>query len=160
MATKTQVVFDCSDPDRLARFWAEALHYKPQDPPAGFATWEAALKAWNVPREEWNSASAIVDPEGRGPRIYFQQMDTPKPGKNRLHLDLNASGGTSVPFETRKAQVNKEVDRLLKLGAAKQKAWVEAPGDPSGEGRDAAEVGHGEYWVVMLDPEGNEFCVQ
>jgi len=96
MATKTQVVFDCADPDRLARFWAEALHYKMQDPPAGFASWEAALRAWKVPEEEWNSASAIVDPEGRGPRIYFQRMDTPKPGKNRLHLDLNASNGTTA----------------------------------------------------------------
>jgi len=151
MATKTQVVFDCADPDRLARFWAEALHYKMQDPPAGFASWEAALRAWKVPEEEWNSASAIVDPEGRGPRIYFQRMDTPKPGKNRLHLDLNASNGTTVPFETRKAQVDSEVERLLKIGATKQRAWDEPP-------RSKAEPG--EYWVVLQDPEGNEFCVQ
>jgi hypothetical protein len=150
-ATKTQVVFDCADPDRLALFWKEALHYKVQDPPAGFATWEAALKAWNVPEEEWNSASAIVDPEGRGPRIFFQQMDTPKPGKNRLHLDLNVSGGYAASPKTRRLQVDKEVDRLLGLGATKQKVWDEPPrseGEPD------------EYWVVLQDPEGNEFCVQ
>jgi hypothetical protein len=151
MATKTQIVFDTPDPDRLARFWAEALHYKLQDPPAGFATWQDALRAMKVPEEEWNSARAIVDPEGRGPRIYFQQMDTPKPGKNRLHLDLNASGGSSVPLETRKKQINEEVDRLLGLGATKQKSW-ELPW--------RSEVEAGEYWVVMLDPDGNEFCVQ
>jgi len=151
MGTKTQIVFDTRDPDGLSRFWAEALHYKLQDPPSGFASWEAALKAWKVPEEEWNSTSAIVDPDGRGPRILFQQMDTPKPGKNRLHLDLNASGGMAVPRETRKAQVNKEVDRLLKLGATKQKVWDEPP-------RSKGEPG--EYWVVLQDPEGNEFCVQ
>ena len=151
MATKTQIVFDCADPDRLARFWSEALHYKVQDPPHGFATWQAALKAWNVPEEEWNSASAIVDPDGHGPRIYFQQMDTPKLGKNRLHLDLNASGGPAIPLESRKAQVNREVDRLLRLGANKQKAWDVPP---------SSNAAPGEYWVVMQDPEGNEFCVQ
>ena len=151
MATKTQIVFDCTDPDRLAKFWAEALHYKLQDPPAGFATWESALKAWNVPKEEWNSASAIVDPEGRGPRIYFQQMDTPKPGKNRLHFDLNVTGGPAVSLSTRKSQVDQEVDRILGLGATKQKVWDVPP-------RSKAELG--EYWVVMQDPEGNEFCVQ
>ena len=151
MGTTTQIVFDTTDPERLARFWAQALHYKLQDPPAGFATWEAALKAWKVPEEEWNETSAIVDPDGRGPRILFQQMDTPKPVKNRLHLDLNASAGMAVPRETRKAQVNKEVDRLLKLGATKQKVWDEPP---------RSEQEPGEYWVVLQDPEGNEFCVQ
>jgi len=151
MGTKTQIVFDTRDPDGLSRFWAEALHYKRQDPPRGFASWEAALKAWKVPEEEWNLTSAIVDPDGRGPRILFQQMDTPKPAKNRLHLDLNASGGMAVPPETRKAQVNKEVDRLLKLGATKQEVWDEPP---------RSEEEPEEYWVVLQDPEGNEFCVQ
>ncbi len=144
MGTKVQVVFDCADPDGLARFWAAALHYKLQDPPKGYDSWEAALTAFGIPKEEWNSASAIVDPEGAGPRIYFQQMDTPKPGKNRVHLDVNASSGPSVPLELRKEQVGAETDRLIGLGATKQQAWEEPGG----------------YWVVMLDPEGNEFCVQ
>src|SRR5439155_25935862 len=108
MGTKTQIVFDTADPDRLARFWSEALHYKVQDPPAGFATREAALKAWNVPEEEWHSTSAIVDPEGRRPRILFQQMDTPKPGQNRLHLDLNVSGGSRGPTKSCKSQGDRE----------------------------------------------------
>src|SRR3989440_265078 len=151
MGTSTQIVFDTVDPDRLARFWAEALHYKLQDPPTGFASWPAWLKAQGIPESEWNSASAIVDPDGKGPRIYFQQMDTPKLGKNRLHIDLNASGGPAVPIEARKAQVNKEVDRLLRLGASKQKAW-DVPA--------SSNAAPGEYWVVLQDPEGNEFCVQ
>lgn len=144
MATAVQIVFDCRDPASLSEFYATALHYKLQDPPEGFSSWEEALKTWDVPEEEWNSASAIVDPEGRGPRIYFQQMDTPKLGKNRVHLDLNVSGGPKVPLEERKKRVDAEVDRLLELHATKQRAWEE----------------DGEYWVVMLDPDRNEFCVQ
>src|SRR5688500_1647921 len=74
MATAIQVVFDCADPGRIAAFWAEALHYKLQDPPEGYASWPEFLTAIGVPEDEFNSASAVVDPEGRGPRIYFQQV--------------------------------------------------------------------------------------
>lgn len=144
MATGVQIVFDCPDPAALSEFYAAALHYKLQDPPEEFSSWEEALEAWGVPEEEWNSASAIVDPEGRGPRLYFQQIDTPKLGKNRVHLDMNASGGSKVPLEKQRRQVDEEVDRLVKRGAVEQRAWEEA----------------GQYWVVMLDPDGNEFCVQ
>lgn len=84
-------------------------------------------------------------PEGKGPRVYLQQMDTPKLGKNRLHIDINASGGLRVPLDRRKEQVDKEVERLVTLGATKHHELDE---------------GRGEYCVVMLDPEGNEFCVQ
>jgi len=138
------VVFDCRDPDGLSKFYAEALHYKLQDPPEGFRSWEDALKAWKIPEEDWESTSAIVDPEGKGPRVFFQQMDTPKPGKNRVHLDLNASAGPRATLQDRKVQVRAEVERLVKLGAKEQREWEE----------------RGDYWVVMLDPEGNEFCVQ
>lgn len=144
MATSIQIVFDTADPDRLATFWAAALHYKKQDPPAGYASWEEFLKARGVPEEEWNSASAIVDPDGTGPRLYFQQLDTPKTGKNRIHLDINAGGGGTVPLEKRKERIREEVERLLGLGASRQRVWEEP----------------GEYWVVLQDPEGNEFCVQ
>jgi hypothetical protein len=139
-----QIVFDSSNPSSLSKFYAGALHYKLQDPPSGFQSWEAFLKAQGIPEEEWDNASAIVDPEGKGPRIYFQQTDTPKLGKNRLHIDINASDGSSAPLAKRIEQVNSDVERLLLLGARKQ--------------RELSEMG--EYCVVMLDPEGNEFCVQ
>ena len=144
MATSIQIVFDCSDPKRQAAFWAAALHYKLQDPPEGFASWEAFLRMQGVPKADWNSTSAVVDPEGKGPRIFFQRMPTPKPGKNRLHIDINAGGGTAATAEERGRCVAAEVARLVKLGATMQKEWHE----------------DGENWVVMLDPEGNEFCVQ
>ena len=35
-----QLVIDCTDPDKLARFWAEALGYVFETPPEGFATWD------------------------------------------------------------------------------------------------------------------------
>ncbi len=154
MATSIQVVFDCADPDRLARFWAGALHCVIQPPPAGYGSWDAFLEATHVPREDWNAASAVVDPEGKGPRLYFQQMDTPKPAKNRLHLDLNVGGGGKVPLEERKAKVEAEVTRLLGLGATLLVPWEEQV-----RGLQPWEA-QGEYWVVMADPEGNEFCVQ
>jgi len=144
MATSFQVVFDCAHPDRLAAFWADALHYREQPPPEGYANWQEFLAALNVPREEWGSASAIVDPDGVGPRIYFQRIAEPKRVKNRVHLDLNAGGGRSVSADERRRRVEAEVERLIGLGATQVRV---------GES-------HGEYWVVMQDPEGNEFCVQ
>jgi catechol 2,3-dioxygenase-like lactoylglutathione lyase family enzyme len=145
MATSIQVVLDCADPDRLARFWAEALGYKLQDPPQGFATWDDFLREQGVPESEWNSASAVVDPDGAGPRIYFQKVPESKVVKNRVHLDLSVSAGSRVPLEERQRAVDAEVQRLSGLGAT-----VFRPGS----------VERGEYWVVMQDPEGNEFCVQ
>ncbi len=145
MATSIQLVFDTADPDRMAHFWAEALGYELQAPPPGYETWEAFLRAQDVPEERWNDASAIVDPDGRGPRIFFQRVPEPKTAKNRLHMDLNVSGPRGTALEERKARVGEEVARLTALGAS--------------DGRGPMEK-LGEYWVRMNDPEGNEFCIQ
>ena len=98
MAFKLQVVFDCKDPAALAKFYAEALHYKRQDPPAGFPSWEAWLRKRGIPEHEWNSADAIVDPEGKGPRVYFQQMDT-----LRGSLNVNYPGLRPLPSLSHRA---------------------------------------------------------
>jgi Glyoxalase-like domain len=90
-------VFDCADPDRLARFWAQALGYKLQDPPQGHGTWESWLRDQGIPQERWNDANAVVDPDGRGPRIFFQRVPEAKTTKNRVHLDLNVTGGPAAP---------------------------------------------------------------
>ena len=144
MATPIQVTFDCADPDRLATFWATALGYKKQNPPPGYATWPEFLAAQGVPEDQWNAASAIVDPEGIGPRIYFQQVPEPKTVKNRVHLDVNVGGGRDTPDDERRGRVNAAVERLLGAGATRLRACAE----------------HGESWVIMQDPEGNEFCLQ
>jgi hypothetical protein len=143
MATGVQVVFDCADPNRLARFWAEALGYKLDDPPAGYQRWEDWLRDQGIPEERWNDASAVVDPDGAGPRIYFQRVPEPKTVKNRVHLDLNVTGGPSVPIEGRREQVEAEAERLTGIGATRLRAVEEL----------------GVYWVVLHDPEANEFCV-
>jgi hypothetical protein len=144
VAASIQVVMDCADPARLAAFWATALGYELQPPPEGFDSWEAFLTSVGVPESAWNSRSAIVDPDGTGPRLYFQQVPEPKSSKNRVHLDVNAGGGSDVSDEERRARVSAKVEELVTAGASIF--------------RDMEE--NGEHWVVMQDPEGNEFCVQ
>jgi hypothetical protein len=135
-----QVAIDCADPGALAQFWARALPgYQVQPPPPGFDSWDAFLEAQHVPKELWNSRSAIV---GDGPRLFFQQVPEPKTGKNRVHLDLHAGGGPSVPIDEQRANVRAAVARLEGLGAS----FVE----------EREELGV--VRAVMTDPEGNEFC--
>jgi hypothetical protein len=144
MATGIQLVFDTADPGAEARFWSEALHYKLDDPPPGFDTWEAFLTAQGIPEAEWNSASAITDPDGKGPRIYFQKVPEGKTAKNRMHMDLNVGGGRSASIEDRRRRVDAEAERLKALGATDSRGAMEQ---------------RGEYWIRMNDPEGNEFCL-
>ena len=144
MSVRVQVTFDSADPDSLARFWASALGYRLQDPPDGFATWEEFLRDAGVPEEEWNSASAIVDPDGVGPRLYFQRVPEGKTAKNRVHLDVNVGGGRDTPIEARKRTIEAAAARLEDEGATRVRPFEE----------------RGEFWMVMQDPEGNEFCLQ
>lgn len=145
MSLGVQIVYDCASPQMLSAFYAAILGYKVQAPPEGFATWESFLASIGVPEEEWDDGSAIVDPDGKGPRIYFQRMDTPKPAKNRLHIDVDASGGRSVPPEERRRRIDAEATRILGLGMGARKVQASEDGDW--------------YFVTMLDPEGNEFDV-
>jgi catechol 2,3-dioxygenase-like lactoylglutathione lyase family enzyme len=85
MATRIQVTIDCADPDRLARFWAEALGYRLQEPPDGFDSWQAYWVSRGLPPEEVEDGyDAIVDPDGVGPRIWFQPVPEGKVVKNPL----------------------------------------------------------------------------
>lgn len=143
MATQVQVAIDCVGPDRLAHFWAEALGYQLQPPPDGYANWEDFLVEMGIPEDEHDNASAIVDPEGIGPRLLFQRVPEPKTAKNRMHLDLNQVTHEMLPEEARRV-VDEAVDRLKDIGATELYRM------------DL----HGEYWVTMSDPEGNEFCLQ
>jgi Glyoxalase-like domain len=144
MATPIQVVFDCADPPLVARFWADALCYQLEGPPEPTDEWQAWLVEHSVPEDRWNDASAIIDPGGNGPRIYFQRVPEPKAVKNRLHLDVNAGGPPGTPPSDRRARVDETVQRLVASGATLV----------------AASTEHGEYCVTMLDPERNEFDVQ
>lgn len=143
MAIEFQVTFDCADPAALAAFWAEALHYELQPPPPGFANWDEALDAWGVPPERRNDRSAIVDPEGTGPRLFFQKVPEPKSAKNRVHLDLRSAVGAGP--EDRLPTLEAECERLVALGATPVQRF-----EPS-----AMDGG----FIVMRDPEGNELCL-
>lgn len=144
MGIPVQVTFDCGDPDRVAKFWALALDYKLQEPPPGFATWEDFAVANNIPEEEWSKSSAIVDPQGKGPRLYFQKVPEGKVVKNRVHLDVNVGGGEAVPVEEQRQRIYAKRDQLIGAGATVFKESEE----------------YGEFCIVMQDLEGNEFCLQ
>ena len=141
MSTEVQITFDCADPGALAEFWAEALGYQVQAPPEGFDSWDAALKAFGVPKSEWNSRSAIVA-DGR-PRIFFQRVPEGKTVKNRLHLDVRVPGTAG---DARMDVLEAEASRLEALGATR--AYRIEPEPP-------LDFGH----ITMHDPEGNEFCL-
>ena len=137
MATPVQMTFDCSDPDALASFWAEALGYRKD------WEWDEPTVRWmregGLPEDQMGSRAAVSDPDGRGPRLFFQRVPEPKAGKNRLHLDLNVGP----------ERIDEEVARLGRLGATVVREVDEAYGPiPS------------QRWVTMADPEGNEFCVE
>jgi hypothetical protein len=144
MARDVQITFDCDDPAALAAFWAEALHSQVQPPPEGFDSWDHALETWGVPPEHRNDASAVVDPNGIVPRLFFQRVPEGKQAKNRVHLDVRAAPGTIG--DERMAALEAEADRLVARGATRLRRHE--PGPPM-------SAGH----IVMADPEGNEFCL-
>ena len=146
MATQIQVTIDCADPGRQARFWADALGYRLEEPPDGFASWQDYWVSRGLPPEEVEDGyDSIVDPDGVRPRIWFQPVPEPKVVKNRVHLDLGVSGGRQVPLATRRRRVDAEAERLVAAGATRLRVLSEEAVD--------------HYAVVMADPEGNEFCL-
>jgi 4a-hydroxytetrahydrobiopterin dehydratase len=104
-----EVAIDANDPQRLRRFWKAALGYVEQTTPEG--------------------AVDLVDPAGRRPTIWFQQVPEPKTVKNRLHLDLHITAAERAAL----------TQQLTALGGA---VIQEHP-----------------RFTVMADPEGNELCL-
>ncbi len=112
MTTEIGVTFDCAHPKVMATYWAQTLGYVEEGTDAEYA--------------------AIIDSEGRRPRILFMRVPEPKVVKNRIHLDLHV------------ADMQVQVERLLTLGGKRFRMEEDEDGD---------------VWTVMADPEGNEFCV-
>jgi hypothetical protein len=135
-----QITFDAADPERLGGFWREVLGYVEQPPPAGYQSWDAFLDAVGIPADQRGGMYAVVDPEGVRPRLLFQRVPEGKTAKNRMHLDVNVAAGLSE--RDGRDAVRQRANELIGLGAA--------------EVRESTE--NGEYWIVMQDPEGNEFC--
>ena len=146
MAVSYQLVIDCTSPEPLARFWAEALHYVIEPPPPDFDSWDDFYRSVGVPEAELGTGpDSIVDPNGEGPRIWIQVVPEKKTLKNRIHIDVNASGGRGASLEVRRERVEAEATRLEALGATRLDT--------------TADEGLDHYAVAMADPEGNEFDV-
>ncbi|SFA82883.1 hypothetical protein SAMN05216266_101689 [Amycolatopsis marina] len=152
MSREIQVTFDARDPRGLSAFWREVLGYVHPAPPGvelaegadAFAAWDEFLERIGVPEEERNSGSAVEDPDGNGPRLFFQQVPEDKVAKNRVHLDVRAAPG--LQGDERMAALEAECDRLVALGATRVSRFE--PDPPMSGG-----------FIVMTDPEGNEFCL-
>ena len=152
MSVEIQVTFDAHDPQALSLFWRDVLGYvHPAPPGVELGEGQDALEAWdefldrmNVPAEERNSRSALEDPDGRGPRIFFQQVPEGKTAKNRVHLDVRAA--PELKGEQRLAALEAECERLVALGATRVQRFEAEPYVSDG-------------FIVMRDPEGNEFCL-
>jgi len=141
MALTLQVTFDAGDPGALAAFWAQVLGYMADPPPEGFASWEDWAREQGIPEERWNDQSAIVDPDGAGPRVFFQKVPEGKTAKNRVHLDVRAAPGLDA--DARWERLRGDAERLIAAGATKLYEREE----------------RGAFWITMQDPEGNEFCL-
>ncbi|HIX00901.1 MAG TPA: VOC family protein [Candidatus Nesterenkonia stercoripullorum] len=152
MSRIVQVTIDAHDPRALSLFWRDALGYvHPSPPGVDLAPGQDPLEAWDdfldqhgVPPEKRNSSSALEDPDASGPRIFFQQVPESKTAKNRLHLDIRAAPG--LQNEERMRELESEAERLLALGARRVRRVEPDPPFEAG-------------FIVMLDPEGNEFCL-
>ncbi|MFG2428871.1 VOC family protein [Streptomyces sp. NPDC048590] len=149
MTLHWKLVIDALDPHSQADFWAEALGYLVEDNSplidellgAGVVTEDLTVEPHG--HHAWRDLAAVRHPDdsydeksgaGLGRRLLFQRVPETKTVKNRLHLDVHAAPG----------QREAETERLVGLGASLLRL-VEEPGGT---------------WQVMLDPEGNEFCVQ
>ncbi|MEU6391946.1 VOC family protein [Streptomyces sp. NPDC046939] len=144
-----KLVVDAADPHAQVEFWAAALGYEIEDNSAlierllgfGAVRPDETVERWG--RLAFRDLVAVRHPgdpvdeqtgTGLGRRILFQRVPEAKSGKNRLHIDVH------VGADRRAA----EVERLVGAG-----------------GRVVREVEErGGRWVLMRDPEGNEFCVQ
>jgi hypothetical protein len=137
------IVFDCANPDLVARFWMEALggYDFPMPVPDGFTTWDEWADAQGIPVEQRPTGRTLVDKDRDRPDIFFLQVPEAKAGKNRLHLEIKVAPG--LDGDARRAKISAEAQRLSAIGAT-----ILRPMDlPEG------------FYLIMQDPEGNEFCV-
>ncbi len=133
---RLQITFDCLDPARVGTFWAAALGYPVPD----VKGWHNFLRLQGRSEQDLNATFAIEDPTGVRPRLFFQRVPEPKSVKNRVHIDLAAPVGGS---SDRAEEIDTFAARLTALGAHRLRTVRKDDG----------------YFVVMADPEGNEFCV-
>ena len=97
--------------------------------PKALSTFWAAALGTSV-SGDYGEFVMLAPPPAGGPVLGFQRVPEERAGKNRLHLDLSPDDRDG------------EVERLVNMGARR------------------VDIGQGDHsWVVLADPEGNEFCV-
>jgi len=111
--TSLGLVVDCSDPEKLADFWAPALGYTHVGAAGNYVL--------------------LMPPDPARPKLLLQSVSEAKVTKNRVHFDIETP------------DIEREAARLEDLGARRLES--------------GAREEHGTRWLVMADPEGNEFCV-
>lgn len=114
------------------------------DPHRLAAFWAGALRYVAEPGYDDPHGASIVDPDGVGPAIGFLRVPEPKTAKNRMHIDVRVAGEPPWDMAERERLIRERVAELVPAGATVVR-----------EEHYDGELGH----VVMLDPEGNEFCV-
>jgi 4a-hydroxytetrahydrobiopterin dehydratase len=117
---------DASAPPQLIEIAIDAL-----DIPKIRPFWQAVTGYVDEPGPPELSDTALLDPLRRGPAIWFQQMDAPRPQRNRIHVDVDVAPELAQP----------RIDAALAAGGTLLSA-------------DAAPA----FWV-LADPEGNEVCI-
>jgi hypothetical protein len=114
------------------------------DPHRIAAFWALALGYIDEPGYDEEHGASIIDPDGKGPAIGFLRVPEGKKAKNRMHIDIRVAGEPPWHMAERAELIRAKVGELVAAGATAVRE--EHYGDA---------LGH----VVMLDPEGNEFCV-
>ena len=114
------------------------------DPQALAAFWAIALGYVAEPGYDDPDGASIIDPDGVGPAIGFLRVPEGKTAKNRLHIDIRVAGEPPWDMAERERLIRAKAAELVAVGATTVRE------ESYGE-----HLGH----VVMLDPEGNEFCV-
>jgi hypothetical protein len=114
------------------------------DPHRLASFWALALGYQNEPGYDDPDGASIIDPEGSLPAIGFLRVPEPKAAKNRVHIDIRVTGEPPWDDQEREQLIRSKITELVGAGATfvREQFYGRA-------------LGH----VVMLDPEGNEFCV-
>jgi hypothetical protein len=127
---------------RMATHWT--LGGDAADPHRLSAFWALALGYVSEPGYDEPDGASIVDPGGRGPAISWLRVPEGKHAKNRLHIDIRVAGEPPWDLAERAALIRAKSAELVDAGAVVVREDSFGP-----------QLDH----IVMLDPEGNEFCV-
>jgi hypothetical protein len=114
------------------------------DPQRIAAFWAFALGYVAEPGYDDPDGASLIDPDGIGPAISFLRVPEGKTAKNRKHIDIRVAGEPPWDMAEREQLIRAKVAALITGGASTVR-----------EEFYGEHLGH----VVMLDPEGNEFCV-